>query len=184
MDSALFLYTESSGYPEIDGSFTVEESKYIIDNCGEGCHVLIKLGAERLNSQPEPELEPDLRGKLNMFGSEVLNVEPQFPPIVSIMVYYTAEFEHQFSNPLMTIKSYVAATNDAFKKSGLDEVKLKLHCIEKIAIMDSDSDSGEARLDSFDVAKGTTSALLNSADIALLLTRSGVSRFEFGVVIN
>ena len=64
MDSALFLYTESSGYPEIDGSFTVEESKYIIDNCMENCHVLIKLGANRLNSQPEPEQKPALTGKL------------------------------------------------------------------------------------------------------------------------
>ena len=64
MDSALFLYSESSGYPELDGSFTVEQSKYIIDNCMEDCHVLIKLGANRLNSQPEPEPKPSLVGKL------------------------------------------------------------------------------------------------------------------------
>ena len=32
MDSALFLYTNSSGYHEIDGSFNVEKPKYIIDN--------------------------------------------------------------------------------------------------------------------------------------------------------
>ena len=106
----------------------------------------------------------------------MLNVEPQHPPIVSILVYYTPEFEQQFSNPLGTIKSYVAATNDAFKKSGLEEVKLKLHCIEKIAIMDNDFNTAEARLDAFDNAKGPTSSLLNSADIALLLTRSGVSK--------
>ena len=97
------------------------------------------------------------------------------------MVYYTPQFEQEFSNPLSIIKSYVAATNDAFKKSGLAEVNLKLHCIEKIAIMDKDSDSSNARLDAFDVAKGTISALLNSADIALLVTRSGVSKL---VVIN
>ena len=107
----------------------------------------------------------------------MLNVEPQHPPIVSILVYYTPEFEQQFSNPLGTIKSYVAATNDAFKKSGLEEVKLKLHCIEKIAIMDNDFNTAEARLDAFDNAKGPTSSLLNSADIALLLTRSGVSKY-------
>ena len=64
MDSALFLYSESSGYPELDGSFTVEQSKYIIDNCMEDCHVLIELGANRLNSQPEPEPKPSLVGKL------------------------------------------------------------------------------------------------------------------------
>ena len=65
MDSALFLYSESSEYPEIDGSFTEGKFKYIIDNCGKDCHVLIKLGAKRLNSQPEPEQRPILSmGKL------------------------------------------------------------------------------------------------------------------------
>ena len=68
MDSALFLYTDSHRYPEIDGSLTEEESKYIIDNCGENCHVLIKLGAKRLKSQPEPVLEPDLRSRFNLFN--------------------------------------------------------------------------------------------------------------------
>ena len=106
----------------------------------------------------------------------LLDVDPQHPPIVSIMVYYTPEFEEQFSNPLGTIKSYVAATNDAFKKSGLEEVKVKLHCIEKMDIMDDDSDTAEARLDALDNAKGTTAALLQSADTTLLLTKSGVSK--------
>ena len=94
------------------------------------------------------------------------------------MVYYTPEFEEQFSNPLGTIKSYVAATNDAFKKSGLEEVRIKLHCIERMDIMDHDSDTSGARLDAFDNAKGTTPSLLQSADISLLLTKNGVSKWH------
>ena len=108
----------------------------------------------------------------------MLNVQPQHPPIVSIMVYYTPQFEQEFSNPLSTIKSYVAATNDAFKKSGLEEVKLKLHCIERIRIMDHPFDTSNARLNQFDNAKGSISSLLKSADIALLMTRSGVGKFR------
>ena len=62
MDSALFLYTEVSGYQEIDGSFTEGESKYIIDNCGKDCHVLMKLSAKRLNPPPEPIKQIFLKG--------------------------------------------------------------------------------------------------------------------------
>ena len=104
-----------------------------------------------------------------------MNVWPQDPPIISIMVYYTPEFEQEFSNPLSVIKSYVAATNDAFKRSGLKEVRLKLHCIEKLSITDNEWDLAETRLAAFDNAKGPLSNLLQSADIALLVTKSGVS---------
>ena len=79
------------------------------------------------------------------------------------------------SNPEQIIKSWIATTNDAFRKSGLDEERIKLHCTEKISIMDNDHDSSEARLTAFDNAKGDLAGLLNTADIAILLTRSGVS---------
>ena len=70
LDTAVFLYSELSGYPEIGGSFTVKESKYIIDNCKEDCHVLIKMGAKMLHSKPEPEISSAL-GKLRVSESEV-----------------------------------------------------------------------------------------------------------------
>ena len=96
------------------------------------------------------------------------------------MVYYTPQFEQQFSNPLSIIKSYVALTNDVFRKSGLGEVKVKLHCIEKIAIMDNELEDTEDRLNEFRDAKGkdNLSSLLNSADMALLMTASGVGKFR------
>ena len=65
MDSALFLYTEEYGYPEIDGSFQFDLSEYQIDNCGLNCHVLIKLGWNILSTKPDEvegseSLEDDL----------------------------------------------------------------------------------------------------------------------------
>ena len=91
------------------------------------------------------------------------------------MVYYTPEFEQEFAKPQQEIKTHIAATNDAFIKSGLSQVQLQLHCTEKIDIMDSDNDDAGARLEAFTSAKGEVGYLLNSADIAILMTKSGVS---------
>ena len=44
LDSALFLYTELEGYPEIDGYFLYNGLEYRINNCGNQCgngHVLL-----------------------------------------------------------------------------------------------------------------------------------------------
>ena len=57
-DSAVFVVSvDESGYPKLDGSFTVGESKYLIDNCKKKCHVLIKLGFKTLHPKPDPEID-------------------------------------------------------------------------------------------------------------------------------
>ena len=91
------------------------------------------------------------------------------------MVYYTPEFEREVSNPLGVIRSYVAATNDALKNSGLKKVEVELHCIEELAVMDHDSDDTLERIRAFERAKGSIAQLLNTADVAMLVTKSGVS---------
>ena len=55
--SALFLYTEEDGYPEIDGNFLFDGSEYRIENCGEGCHLLVKLSEQMVNPEPDDEIE-------------------------------------------------------------------------------------------------------------------------------
>ena len=96
------------------------------------------------------------------------------------MVYYTPEFKRGVSNPLGIIRSYVAATNDALIKSGLKEVEVELHCIEELAIIDHDSDDGEERLKAFETAKeGSIIKLLHTADVAMLVTKNGVSVQNF-----
>ena len=63
-DSAVFVVSlDESGYPKLDGSFMVGESKYLIDNCKEKCHVLIKLGFKRLHPKHEPDIDSAV-GKL------------------------------------------------------------------------------------------------------------------------
>ena len=56
LGSAVFLYSEANGYPEVDGSLLFDGSGYRIDNCGAECHVLVKFGWNMLNPEPEEEL--------------------------------------------------------------------------------------------------------------------------------
>ena len=93
---------------------------------------------------------------------------------VTIMMYYTPEFEQKYSDPQATVNSHVAALNDAFVKSDIN-VRMKVHCTEKIDVMDSRTDDATARLNAFNAAKGDSDYLLNSADMAVLLTAEGVS---------
>ena len=63
-DSAVFVVSrDKSGYQKLDGSFTAGGSKYLIDNCRENCHVLIKLGSKRLHPKPDPVIDKAV-GKL------------------------------------------------------------------------------------------------------------------------
>ena len=94
---------------------------------------------------------------------------------VSIKVYYTPEFEQEFNNHLVVIDSHIASTNDAFIQSGLGHVQLQLLCTEKIDVMDARTDDGVARLKQFTNFKGSVGYILNSADIAVLMTAHIVS---------
>ena len=56
---AVLTYTEAPGYPDLNGRihYTEDGASYMIDNCGEDCHVLIKLG-EGLMDIKEPMESP------------------------------------------------------------------------------------------------------------------------------
>ena len=56
---ATLTYTEAPGYPDLNGRihYTEDGSSYMIDNCGEDCHVLIKLD-EGLMDGKEPMESP------------------------------------------------------------------------------------------------------------------------------
>ena len=101
-------------------------------------------------------------------------LDRQSAATITIMVYYTPEFEQEFDNVQAVIDSHIAATNDAFIQSGLGHVQLQLLCSEKIDVMDSKTDDAGARLDQFTNFKGDVGYILNSADIAMLMTKYGV----------
>ena len=100
------------------------------------------------------------------------------------MVYYTPAFKREVSDPLGVIRSYVASTNDALTKSRLKKVRVELHCIEELAVMDHEWDKTTERLTTFERAKGSILKLLNTADVAMLVTKNGVSHSEWSEFAN
>ena len=60
--SAVFTYTDSVGYPDLNGMVRLTETgaSYEIENCGEGCHVLIRVNETGLRDEEEPLLPPPI----------------------------------------------------------------------------------------------------------------------------
>ena len=108
---------------------------------------------------------------------------------ISVMVYYTSQFAEGeiLKQEGHTADSYVRFliqnTNDIFKRSGITGVKLVLHGnpqpIDDVlgnneVFPDAEYDDKNERINAFSVAKGgNVRFLLNSADIAMLVTKSG-----------
>ena len=105
---------------------------------------------------------------------------------VSVMVYYTNEYLRSFTNKekaIAKIKVYIAVTNQAFINSGLgDVVRLKLHCTPQLAhLKDTEDDTTRERIAQFANYKGKdVKVLLQTADIAMLMTKNGVSHLHDG----
>ena len=96
------------------------------------------------------------------------------------MVYYTKEYRQSFTSTDLArkkIRDYIAENNKAFESARLD-VKLKLHCTpQEISVSDNKEDDPSKRLEDFTKAKrGDVKYLLQSADIAVLMTKNGVSQ--------
>ena len=53
--SAVFVYYNTNGHQEVEGDLIFEGKVWRIDGCGEDCHVLVKLGWDTINSQPDAE---------------------------------------------------------------------------------------------------------------------------------
>ena len=55
---AVLTYTEDYGYPDLNGRihYTKSGSSFMIDNCGENCHILIKLGEALMDVKEPAEL--------------------------------------------------------------------------------------------------------------------------------
>jgi hypothetical protein len=61
MSYAILTTTSRKGYPDMAGriNYMGGQGIYAIENCGEGCHVLIKLGKKLLDFS-EPKVMPPL----------------------------------------------------------------------------------------------------------------------------
>ena len=91
---------------------------------------------------------------------------------VSIYVYYTPQFRSRVSDPKGHIRNLIATTNTAFANTQIP-LRLSEFCIGELN--SGESSNTEQRLRDFWNAKGSLSNLLNTADIAILMTSRGVS---------
>ena len=94
-----------------------------------------------------------------------------------MMAYYTPAFEQEFggrSEAEREINKYIEENNKAFKDSGIN-IQLHAFCFEKLDISDDAFDDPDQMMRNFDNAKGSSDALLNSFDFAMLLRKNGVS---------
>ena len=53
--SAVFVYSEANGHPEVEGDLIFEGNIWRIDGCGEECQILVKLGWDTIQSMPDEE---------------------------------------------------------------------------------------------------------------------------------
>ena len=161
------------------------ELEYLVINCGNQCgngHILLKVevpdeNVSHLNMHSAKEMEtPE---EITVGGpDQMLAEERQSVTTISIMSYYTPEFRQEFSNSTHTaeeiIKLYISATNQAFEHSGIPVELAYFACsIEELDISENENDND--RLDKFMNAKEHVAFLLKSHDLAMLVTKDGVS---------
>ena len=201
--SALFIYSEAEGYPALDGYILLHGQEYTVNNCGDQCsngHILVKLTEGKYEEHGEMLMEEEgismnVSTKNAVFYHcqmhFMLQVSDRITQLslaedrwasngkqgLSMMAYYTPEFEQEFggqSGAVREIQLLIEENNKAFEDSGIN-VQLHAFCFEKLDISDNENDDARQRLDAFDNAKGSVHALLQSYDIAVLMTKNGVS---------
>ena len=155
------------------------------NNCGNQCgngHVLLKVevkGETVRDLNMDSARMMDTSEEITVGGLDKMLAETrQSDTTISIMSYYTPQFRQKFSNnkdkAIQEIKTYIASTNQAFKHSKIP-VELKYYdcSFEELDISENENDND--RLDKFENAKGHVAFLLKSHDLAMLVTKDGVS---------
>ena len=90
---------------------------------------------------------------------------------ITVMWYYTKQFDDITSNPADYIELLNSHANTAYQNSNLN-LRLKTKCIERLP---SNIRETSNILRDFIGAKGSSSALRQNADIALLVTSRSIS---------
>jgi hypothetical protein len=88
MSFAMLTTSKERGYQDMAGRihYMGGRSMYAIENCGEGCHVLIKLGKELLEFN-EPEVKP-------LVESKTLTGEEMDPAVIKYYLVVTRVKQH------------------------------------------------------------------------------------------
>ena len=103
---AVLTYTEEPGYPDLNGRihYTKDGASFMVDNCGDNCHVLIKLG-ESLMTFEEPKEMPQPPGAraLNVDELDPVVGKTSFPAFhISVLKIITQSFIFTSAEPRCT----------------------------------------------------------------------------------
>ena len=88
---------------------------------------------------------------------------------VTVMWYYSPQFDEITSNPALYIESLINNANDAYQNSNID-LRLRTLCIERLPNSFVESNNVTDLLNDLLAVKGSEAALRQTADIALLVT--------------
>ena len=88
---------------------------------------------------------------------------------VTVMWYYSQQFDDITSNPDLYVESLVNLANTAYQNSDIN-LRLKTMCIEKLPSSFVESNNAGTILNDLVAVKGSEAALRQTADIALLVT--------------
>jgi hypothetical protein len=92
--------------------------------------------------------------------------------IVTIKVYYTAEYAKITNNVKEAVENIIAKTNQGYINNKI-KLQLKLHCLE-LFNQAEDFSTTSAMMVKFQHSKGTTKKLLGGADLTMLMLSQGI----------
>ena len=107
---------------------------------------------------------------LNLFALlETLDRQSGSIVEVTVMWYYSKQFDDITSNPSLYIENLINLANTAYQNSNM-RLRLKTLCIERLPITWWESNDPTSLLNDLVAEKGSEAALRQTADIALLVT--------------
>jgi hypothetical protein len=153
-----------------------------------------RIGLENdFMNQPGPDLTPEEellyhRHMAIQFGLYDFKTEVD----ISVMVYYTPDFAIAVQDPKRTrgaegpegdVNSYIQElidfANTAYDNSRIPQ-QIYAHCVELLDISEIHEHTAHQRLMAFAKEKGSLEAILNSADMAIVLTSTGILTYDAG----
>merc|ERR550519_1473594 len=174
-DGSTAVFTARGG--DMFGSMQMADgSVYLLENCGENCHVWMELDTD-LEEEGDDELDgydvldnrnDDNENRGTKWYTDLQNQGKEDETTIaefSIMVYYTPEFAAETPDVQTYVDAVIAETNEGYINSQIP-IRIKLHCIELAKDL-HDMEDGQDMIDAFRKWGGTN--IRRSADTAALL---------------
>ena len=134
LSSAQLTYTDKFGYPDLNGYIhLMGRGHFEIDNCGEGCHLLLKIN-ETMAALRDPGLYKNISREEDKASERGLDRTTMTS--ISVIVYYTPKFSETHGDVEGIIDNVVNIANTVCRNSQVP-ITFKLHCIQPLDISEN-----------------------------------------------